>query len=312
MVNVNAVSKFFGQTKAVDNLSFVVDSGEILGLLGPNGAGKTTTMRMMTGFLAPDSGRIETDGINVSLDPIKARRMIGYLPENNPLYKEMLVSDFLKYSAGLKNINGLELIEAIDFAVMSVSLEDVYYRPIGELSKGYKQRVGIAATLLHRPKILIMDEPSEGLDPNQRTEIRTLIKKLSKEHTIIISTHVMQEVEAVCDRMIIINKGRIVADGSPQQLLRQAYNKNEIDIVIEGKNIEKKLRSVESIENISRIKIKNNRTFASLTVKKGKFIQPEISRISAKEGWIIWKIGEPEKQLEDLFHLLTSEKTYDD
>lgn len=306
MIKVSNISKSFGSNKAVDDLSFKVKPGEIIGLLGPNGAGKTTTMRILTGFLSPDSGMVEVENIDVLSEPIKAQQIIGYLPENNPLYKDMLVSEFLKYSASLKNINNNQMADALEFVVGSVSIEEVYYRPISELSKGFKQRVGIAATLIHKPKILIMDEPSEGLDPNQRTEIRALIRKLSKEHTIILSTHVMQEVEAVCSRMIIINRGKLVADGTPSQLMRQAYNNNELAVEIEGKNIEKKLASLEAIEKITVRKIKGNRFSAILTIRKGESVQPSISKLIAKEGWIVWKISEEEKELEDIFHLLTA------
>jgi ABC-2 type transport system ATP-binding protein len=213
MIRVQNVSKAFGSVQAVSGLSFDVDQGEIVGLLGPNGAGKSTTMRMMTGYLSPDSGDVLLDDVSVVTNPIMVQQQIGYLPENNPLYPDMLVSDLLSYSAQLKNISPETKEEAIDFAVKSVSIEDVYYRPIRELSKGYKQRVGLSVALLHKPKILILDEPSEGLDPNQRTEIRSLITSLAKHHTIIMSTHVMQEVEAVCNRMVIISNGTLVADG---------------------------------------------------------------------------------------------------
>jgi len=287
------VTKSFGNTIAVEDISFTVNDGEIVGFLGPNGAGKTTTMRMMAGFYTPDSGKIEISGD------------IGYLPENNPLYKDMLVSEQLAFSADLKGLHGAERQEAIDFAVSSVSIEDVYYIPIRELSKGYRQRVGIAQTLLRKPKILIMDEPSEGLDPNQRTEIRSLIRNLSKHHTVIMSTHVMQEVEAVCGRMIIINRGRIVADGTPRELIKSAGGKRQIIIELEGQKIKETLLSIKGVEDVEITKGREGKIHATVTVAKTSKIQPELSKKSAKLGWIIWKLTEEEKQLEDVFHKLT-------
>jgi ABC-2 type transport system ATP-binding protein len=305
MIILDHVMKSFGRTKAVDDISFTVKDGEIVGFLGPNGAGKTTTMRMMTGFYTPDSGRIEILGTSITADPTKAQFSIGYLPENNPLYKDMLVSEQLSFSADLKGIKGLKRDEAIEFAVRSVSIEDVYHVPIRELSKGYRQRVGIAQTLLHKPKILIMDEPSEGLDPNQRTEIRSLIRNLSKDHTVIMSTHVMQEVEAVCNRMIIINKGKLVADGTPRELLKSAGGKRQLIIELEGKKIEESLLSIKGVEEVETKKGKDGKIVAIVTVAKTSKIQPELSKKSAKLGWTIWKLTEEEKQLEDVFHTLT-------
>jgi ABC-2 type transport system ATP-binding protein len=191
MITVKNLTKKFDSFKAVDDISFSVEKGEIVGLLGPNGAGKTTTMRMLTGFLSADAGSIKIDEIDIEKDPVTAQKKIGYLPENNPLYKNMQVAEFLELADQLHQIKEADKKEALDFAVKAVGIEKVYYRSIGELSKGYKQRVGIAAALIHRPEIIILDEPTECLDPNQRAEIRQLIKDLSKEHTIIMSTHVM-------------------------------------------------------------------------------------------------------------------------
>ncbi|MCX8008389.1 MAG: ABC transporter ATP-binding protein [Patescibacteria group bacterium] len=293
MIALKNVTKFFGATKAVDDISFSVKDGEIVGFLGPNGAGKTTTMRMMTGFYTPDSGTIEVQGD------------IGYLPENNPLYKDMLVSEHLEFSAELKGLYGSKRRDAINFVIQSVSIEDVYYVPVKELSKGYRQRVGIAQALLHKPKILVMDEPSEGLDPNQRTEIRALIKNLSQRHTIIMSTHVMQEVEAVCNRMIIIHRGRIVADGTPSELVKKAGAKRQIVIDVEGKKVEETLSSIKGVEDVQVKKGRDGIVHAIVTIGKTAKIQPEVSRKAAELGWILWRITEEEKHLEDVFHALT-------
>jgi ABC-2 type transport system ATP-binding protein len=306
MITIKNVSKSFGSVVAVSDLSFQVDTGEIVGLLGPNGAGKSTTMRMMTGYLSPDTGDVLLDGISVVEDPTAVQQQIGYLPENNPLYHDMIVSDFLSYSAELKHIPLEERSNAIDFAVRSVSIESVYYRPIRELSKGYKQRVGLSIALLHKPKILILDEPSEGLDPNQRTEIRSLIISLAKNHTIVMSTHVMQEVEAVCNRMVIISNGKLVADGSPKELTRKTGSGgNRLDIEIEGKDVEKKLRKIIGVTGLEVHKGKEGRSIVKVGVLGRNKIQPALAKLAAREKWIIWKLSEEETHLEDVFHQLT-------
>jgi ABC-2 type transport system ATP-binding protein len=306
MIKVSNVSKSFGQIKAVDNLSFEIKQGEIVGFLGPNGAGKTTTLRLISGFLMADQGEIIIADIPISKKTIEAQKIIGYLPENNPLYKNFLVSEFLNLSLELKNVPKKLRKSALDFVVEAIGINNVFYRPIGELSKGYKQRVGIAATLLHQPRIIIMDEPTEGLDPNQRAEIRSLIKTLAKDRTIIMSTHVMQEVQAICNRIIIINKGRLVADGTPEELSRIVSNQRVLIIDIEGDEVESALKNLTGLKNISIESIKNKRLQAKLIVNEDIELRPEISKLAQKYGWIIWKLVEQEQKLEDIFHQLTN------
>lgn len=307
MISVENLSKSFGSIKAVDDLSFTTQKGEVVGLLGPNGAGKTTTMRLMTGFLSPDSGVVRIGDISVEESTSEAQRSIGYLPENNPLYQDMLVAEFLSLSADLKNIPAAKKRSALDFVVRAVAINEVFYRPISELSKGFQQRVGIASALLHKPPVLIMDEPTEGLDPNQRSEIRTLIKKLAKNHTIIMSTHVMQEAQAVCSRMIIINKGRLVAEGTSRELSRLAQRERVLIIEVEGDGVESSLRSLGGVEHVDICKKKNGRVEAKLMTTRSVDLQPEIAKITHKRRWIIWKLAEQEHKLEDVFHKLTSE-----
>jgi ABC-2 type transport system ATP-binding protein len=304
MISVNNITKSFGDITAVDDLSFDVNEGEIIGLLGPNGAGKSTTMRIMAGYLAPDTGDVILDDVSVLEDPIKAQKNIGYLPENNPLYKEMLVSELLNISARIRGMPTGDIRKAIDFAVKAVNISSVYYRPVGELSKGFKQRVGIALALLHDPKILIMDEPTEGLDPNQRGEIRKLIKDLAKDHTVIVSTHVMQEVEALCSRMIIINQGKKVADGSVTELSRMAKNEKFISMIVEGSNVKEELSALKNITSLE-FEVKNKMISAVLTTDLKTQIQPEISKLAHKNKWTIWEILEQKQDLEDLFKKLT-------
>jgi ABC-2 type transport system ATP-binding protein len=310
MIEVSHLTKTFGSTLAVHNMTFSITEGEVVGLLGPNGAGKTTTMRLLAGYLAPDQGTITINGIDREKDPQSVQQIIGYMPENNPLYKDMLVSDMIALTAQLKNISQKHYKQECDFVVSSTGIEQVYYRPIRELSKGFKQRVGIALALLGRPKIIIMDEPTEGLDPNQRTDVRTLITTLSKNHTILISTHVMQEAQAICHRLIIIQKGQIVADGSKDDLSRQAQQKRMITVDIEGKNVEEELKTIEGVKALEIIREKNHRFVGKLIVGKTASIQPSLSALIHKHKWIVWKVVEEEKNLEDIFHQLT--QSYED
>ena len=305
MIEVKNIVKRFGRTKAIDDLSFTVREGEIVGFLGPNGAGKTTTMRILTGFLSPDKGKVLIDGIDVEKDPVSAQKMIGYLPENNPLYKNMQVAEFLDLAARLHQIPKEKNAAALDFAVKAVGIEKVYYRPVSELSKGYRQRVGIAAALIHRPKIIIMDEPTEGLDPNQRTEIRQLIKDLAKEHTIIMSTHVMQEASAVCNRMLIINKGKLVADGTADELSKRSQKEKIITLDIEGADVENSLKNIPGIKKVDVKKKEQDRLLLEIFAEQDQEIRPAISKLAWQRQWIIWSIFEQEHKLEEIFQTLT-------
>lgn len=284
----------------MDDLSFSIKPGEVVGLLGPNGAGKTTTMRIMTGYLTADSGRVVVNEIDVYKDPVTAAKQIGYMPENNPLYKDMRVYELLGFAADLRNIEGAARRLAMDFAIESVDISGVYKKPVGELSKGFRQRVGLAAALLHKPAILILDEPTEGLDPNQRGDIRTLIKQLAKDHTIVISTHVMAEVEAVCNRLIIMNEGKLVADGSVAKLIRQAGGKNNLIVELEGTGLGKALQTVFG-KDVEMTKIGDKRV--RIKVESGS--QPKLSQLAAANKWVIWEMSQEKQQLEDVFYKLT-------
>jgi ABC-2 type transport system ATP-binding protein len=307
MIKVEHLTKSFGNIKAVDDLSFEVHKGEVVGFLGPNGAGKTTTMRLISGFYSPDEGEVVVADIPVAERATEAQKHIGYMPENNPLYKDMLVSEFLDLSADLKGIAKSQKHSALDFVVKAVAIGDIFYRPIKELSKGYKQRVGIAAALIHKPRILIMDEPTEGLDPNQRTEIRQLVKNLAKDHTIIMSTHVMQEAQAVCSRLIVISRGKLVADGTTEELSKAVRKERVILLDVEGNGVELELRNLSGVEHIDFEQAQSGRVKARLMASKSVELQPEISRIARERSWTIWRLQEEEHKLEDIFHKLTSE-----
>lgn len=215
-ISVSTLSKTYGTQKAVNNISFTIAKGEIVGFLGPNGAGKSTTMKMITGYLKPDGGTIDVAGVNVLTNSLEARKKIGYLPEANPLYTDMYVREYLAFVAGIHQLSQVSI--AVDKVISTTGLQPESHKKIGELSKGYKQRVGIAAALIHDPEVLILDEPTSGLDPNQIIEIREVIRQLGKEKTVLFSSHILQEVEALCQRVIIINKGELVADDLLQQL----------------------------------------------------------------------------------------------
>ncbi|MFL5512410.1 MAG: ABC transporter ATP-binding protein, partial [Gemmatimonadales bacterium] len=244
LLALDGVSKRFGGITAVDQVSFQVDRGQVVGFLGPNGAGKSTTMRMITQFLEPDAGSIRMDGTPLAEAGREAKRRIGYLPENNPLYGEMLVSEYLDFVGRLREL-GAERRSATEEAVTATGIESVFHRPIGELSKGFRQRVGLAAAILHRPDLLVLDEPTEGLDPNQRVEIRRLIGKLGQERTVLLSTHILPEVQFTCSRLLIISRGRIVADGPVDDLLARAKGGARIAVEARGTRVAERLEALE-------------------------------------------------------------------
>lgn len=288
MIKFENVSKSFGKTKIIKGISFELKKRDIAGLLGPNGAGKTTTMRMLTSYYLPDSGRILIDGKNTIKDTIKTQKKIGYLPENNPLYLDMIVVDYLRMSANINDMEHKNIENRILEVAKEVDIKDKLSRPIKELSKGYKQRTGLAAALIHDPEILVLDEPTEGLDPNQRKELHELIKKISKDKIILISTHVIQEVKAMCNKVILINDGELVKFGHPDELSK---NKT-IKLSLSGKDIkdsfEKFLKDNELNENSS-VKVRKD-DMAEVSISTDKEIRPELSTLIGKNKWIIWNL----------------------
>jgi ABC-2 type transport system ATP-binding protein len=306
MIELKNIVKKYGDLVAVDNISLKINKGEIVGLLGPNGAGKSTTMKILTGFLYPNSGNVIIDGVNMKEDSILAKSKIGYMPENNPLYKEMLVADLIEYALDIHNFDQSRYEERINYVVKATGIQNVFYRPVAELSKGYRQRVGLAQTLVHDPEILILDEPTEGLDPNQRREIRELIKKLGKDRTVIISTHVMQEVEAMCNRIIIINKGEIIKDGSKDEILSGAAGGNAVNLRIKGRKskIKKSDFSSLNLENISIVEDDEGIAQVHLVSKDAKIFE-NISEMLKRNDWIVYHIEKQQEGLEQIFSELT-------
>lgn len=308
MIALENVTKSFGPTVAVDDVSFTVDRGEVVGFLGPNGAGKSTTMRLITNFLEPESGAVKIDGSDVRDDPVAARRRIGYLPENNPLYPDMLVSEYLAFVGSLRDVTAEGPGSPLDDAVGATGIAEVFYRPIGEISKGYRQRLGLAAAVLHRPDFLILDEPTEGLDPNQRQEIRRLIREIGREHTVMLSTHVLPEVEETCRRIIVIHEGKIVADGTTEELMSRARDTSTgrtVTLEAKGDEIESEVLKLPNVDAVERRDEHDGRTRLTLAVGSGPDARPEIFRLAVQRGWELWELHEEAGSLQDLFTRLT-------
>ncbi len=310
MIKLENITKKYGDLTALDGVSFEIDKGEVVGLLGPNGAGKSTTMKVISGFLIPDSGKISIEKKEVKDNMVFAKKLIGYMPENNPLYKEMIVEEAIKLALDLHSIPKSEHKKKIDYVVKATGIQDVFYRPISELSKGYKQRVGIAQVLVHDPEIMILDEPTEGLDPNQRNEIRNLIKELGKDRTVVISTHVMQEVEAMCNRIIIINKGKIVLDDTKDAITKKRFNTNEVYLALKSSGKKVKQNDLKSLKFNSIAEINDDRKTAKFRITSenlDKLIK-DINDISKKNDWMIYELSVRQQNLEDLFRELTQIK----
>src|SRR5712691_4233269 len=305
-LSLEGVSKRFDGVTAVDGVSFAIDPGEVVGFLGPNGAGKSTTMRMITQYIEPDTGDIKLDGVPLADAAREAKRRIGYLAENNPLYGDMLVSDYLEFIADLRELTGPGRRQALDEAVTGTGVETVYYRPIGELSKGFRQRVGLAQAILHRPDLLIRDEPTEGLDPNQRVEIRRLIGALGKDRTVILSTHVLSEVQQTCSRLLIISRGKIVADGPVDRLIAQAAGAVEIAVEASGAGVAEALGKLPGVRRVTPAAVPaDGRVAVTLTVDAARDVRPEIFALAQARGWTLYELHQQAGTLEDLFQQLT-------
>ena len=302
MITVKNVTKRYGKFKAIDNISFEINDGEIVGLLGPNGAGKSTTMNILTGFIEPTEGEVIINGYNISKKPKKAKKCIGYMPEGVPLYKDMTVKEFVTYMAELKGVKKEQIKESVDQAIQDTWLQNVRKVLIRNLSKGYKQRVSMAGALVGNPEIIILDEPTVGLDPKQIIEIRNLIKKLGKNHTLIISSHILSEISQICERVIIINKGQIVAVDSPEHLEDTVNIENAINIIVEDKEnkIEKiKIQGAKKIELIK--KNDDNTKEYRIIPEKDYDIRKSIFSDLAKENITIFELKKPEITLEEAF-----------
>ncbi len=312
MISVQSLSRHFGNIKAVDNISFSVDKGEILGFLGPNGAGKSTTMKMITTFLPPTSGTVTVGGFDVIEQPLEARARIGYLPESSPSYRDMNVFDFLMFAAEVRGFDGEERLNRVKQIMETCNLKEVAYQQIDTLSKGYRQRVGFAQAFIHDPEYLILDEPTDGLDPNQKQEVRNLIRKMGQEKCIILSTHILEEVEAICTRAIIIGEGKIVADGSPEELRSRSKQHGAITLELIGVDAKEALNGHEKVQFVDRVvEVDNgpaagqNRLRVRMFPMSGKSIAHETASFIHQRNWQVDGFTVEKGDLNEVFYALT-------
>lgn len=310
---VNNLTKLYGDSKAVDDITFEVHSGEILGFLGPNGAGKTTTMRIITCYLAATSGTVKVQGMDIAAEPVAVRRMIGYLPEQNPLYLDMNVLEYLNYAARLQGVARGDIAGRVRKMVEVCVLGEMKHKDLGQLSKGYRQRVGLAAAMIHDPSVLVLDEPTSGLDPNQIVEIRSLIREIGKQKTVVLSTHILSEVEATCDRVVIISRGKIVADSMIDELHKTMRGGDRIHLEIETKDTQSfemlavQLRSHPSVTEVALIGQANGATKVAINCQTGADIRRDLYTLSVQKGWTLLELRREQTSLEDIFRQLTSE-----
>jgi ABC-2 type transport system ATP-binding protein len=310
MIHVENLTKYFKDLCAVDQINFDIQKGEILGLLGPNGAGKTTTLRMLTGFLQPTSGTIRVKNYTLDRHLLEIKKILGYLPESAPLYHDMLVYDYLGYVADIRNIAPDKKLSRIRQLADLCAINEIMHQPIAELSKGYKQRVGLAHAMMNDPEILVLDEPTSGLDPNQIVEIRKIIKNIGKEKTIILSTHILSEAEATCDRIVIIHQGKIVADGGTESLKQSFHSKPLINLCLQQadfKAVEKELSSLNGVERMALTAETDDCLYVSLTCRDAADLRADIYRQIKQTGWILLDFHQETQTLENIFRKLTKE-----
>ena len=309
MIEISNITKRFGALTAVDDVSFSVGRGEVLGFLGPNGAGKSTTMKMVTGFLAPDRGTIRIGGMDIAASPVEVKRWIGYLPEGAPLYGEMTTLGFLQFIAGIRGFKGAEADRRIDSVVEKVSLESVLPMPIDTLSKGFKRRVGLAQAILHDPQILVLDEPTDGLDPNQKHEVRALIRGMSQEKVIVLSTHILEEVDAVCTRATIIANGRLVSDGTPEELLRRSRTHNALRLSLATTGPSGVVERLRAVPDVSRVEVtsQSDGVLELLLLPSGSTsLAGPVSAAAHANGWHVTGMHVERGRLDDVFRMITT------
>ena len=309
MVEVSNLKKTFGTFTAVDDISFTVNKGEVLGFLGPNGAGKSTTMKMITGFLTPDHGTVTVGGDNIAENPVQVKTRIGYLPEGAPLYSDMTPESFLHFVAEIRGLRGAEKSRRVEEIINKVNLESVIYKPIETLSKGFKRRVGLAQAILHDPEILILDEPTDGLDPNQKHEVRTLITDMAAEKAIILSTHILEEVHAVCTRAMIIANGRLVADGTPASLEAKSPLHNTVEITVRTNTsdpINDELNKVSGVKSVEKITDKDGVVSFRVYPSGANALITEVSHLARDNNWEVENLHVVHGRLDDVFRTITT------
>ena len=308
MIALTHLTKHFGPLKAVDGINMSVVKGEVLGFLGPNGAGKSTTMKMITGFLTPTDGEALVDGIDVVQDPVAAKRRIGYLPEGAPCYGDMTPLSFLGFIAEVRGLSGAERRRAIDQAVARVEIGGVLQQPIETLSKGFKRRVGLAQAILHNPPVLILDEPTDGLDPNQKHQVRDLIHQMAEDKAVVISTHILEEVEAVCTRAVIIARGKLLADGTPEELLRRSPLHNAVHLDVAPNIVEAVIRDVEAMAGVGTVRRDSSFSVKAtliVTSKSGAPIAPALAALLQDKGHDVSDFKTEKGALDAVFREIT-------
>ena len=308
MIEITNLSKRFGDLAAVDGISFQVSRGNVLGFLGPNGAGKSTTMKMITGFIAPDAGSVVVGGDDISLHPVEVKRRIGYLPEGAPLYGDMTVTGFLGFIAEIRGYRGHERSQRVDRAVELVSLGSVIDKPIETLSKGFKRRVGLAQAILHDPQVLILDEPTDGLDPNQKHDVRRLIRSMAQDKIIVLSTHILEEVDAVCNRAIIIAEGRIVSDGTPAELAARSRMHNAVSITVRGNQVDGirgDLATLADVGGVDVMEETGERVRFQVFPQGEAAIIEQVSRMVHERGWAVEELRVERGKLDEVFRQVT-------
>ncbi len=312
IIEVNNLSKHFGQKKAVDNVSFNVEKGEVIGFLGPNGAGKTTTMRMLTGYLHPTSGTASINGKDIIYDSLECRMSIGYLPESTPLYRELTVWQYLNYISRIKETDDKNAIKNIERIIDVVGIREYRNTFINHLSKGYRQRVGIGQALIGNPKVIILDEPTEGLDPNQKTEVLSLIRNLGSEHVILLSTHILSEVSQTCSRILIIHRGKLIASDSQEDLESRMGTDKRLDIIVDAPKdvVSLEIKKLDGIENIIPTGQTDTGQAFTITVENVKKSAPEIARLITAKNWPLHQLHQSKITLEEIFARLTKESEF--
>lgn len=311
IVEINKLHKNFGSFTAVDDISFKVNQGEVLGFLGPNGAGKSTTMKMITGFLTPTNGTVTVDGYDIVQQPLEVKRRIGYLPEGAPAYPDMTPAKFLDFIAEVRGLRGWDKFRQIDETIKRVNLESVLHQSIDTLSKGFKRRVGLAQAILHDPEVLILDEPTDGLDPNQKHEVRTLIKNMAQEKVIILSTHILEEVDAVCSRAIIIANGKILADGTPTELEAKSPYHNAVTITLQASvdkaaELRKSLLNLPGVHKLESLAEEKSQLRYQIFPKAERSIIGEVSQLAHQQQWTVTELHVNQGRLDEVFRTITA------
>jgi ABC-2 type transport system ATP-binding protein len=308
MIEVQNLTKRYGPTLAVSDVSFAVQKGEILGFLGPNGAGKTTTMRVITGFLPPTEGKVQVAGFDVVDEPLEAKRRTGYLPETPPVYPDMRVDEYLAFVARIKGLPRREIRQRLDEVTEKCAIGDVRRRQIGKLSRGYRQRVGLAQALIHNPEVLVLDEPTAGLDPKQIIETRELIKNLAGQHTVVLSTHILPEAAKTCQRVVVINEGKVVAVGAPEELTRRLLGYGTVLVTVEGPAAEvlDKIQRVSGVNWVEPRESSDRHVTYEIHSEKGQDVRPELARAVVESQWKLLELKTSGLSLEDIFLKLTT------